>query len=100
MEAFIEETELTYIENIYRYNSNIQMLQYELNYINDLLTLYMNKHSGFSYTLKERCSKMRDIRERIPEIYEDIKYYKDCISVEESEIDRLYDTYYTESDDV
>ena len=53
---------------------SIDHLYLELDFLNDLLNKYNNKKSGLTYSRLERLEKMGQIRERIPEIYQDINY--------------------------
>ena len=90
---FIEKYEITSKKSIDTYYENIDMLYYELNFLNDLLLRYSNKKSGYSFSVYERHNEMSSIRERIPKVYEDINYYKECINIERKEIKRIYNTY-------
>jgi len=72
---------------------SIDHLYLELDFLNDLLNKYNNKKSGLTYSRLERLEKMGQIRERIPEIYQDINYYKECINADKKEIKRIHETY-------
>jgi hypothetical protein len=71
----------------------IDMLYWELDFLNDLLIRYMNKKAGYTFSVRERQNEMSDTRERIAEVYKYINYYKECINAEKTEIQRLYNTY-------
>jgi hypothetical protein len=71
------------------------MLYYELDFLNNLLHRYSNKTSGRTFSTKKRRDEMDSIRERIPRVYQDINYYKECINFERKEMKRIHDTYGT-----
>jgi hypothetical protein len=93
IEAFVRRTERQTNESINRSYRDIDILYCELDFLNDLLHRYTIRKSGHTLTFAERHKEMADIRERIPEIHEHIKFYKDCIDAEKKEIQRIYDTY-------
>ncbi len=80
-------------DSINRSYRAIDILYYELDFLNDLLIRYMNKKSGHTLSVRERQNEMSDTRERIAGVYKDINYYKECINAEKKEIQRLYNTY-------
>ncbi len=98
MKQFIKNSERQSKENINRDYRSIDMLYYELDFLNDLLYRYSNKKSGRTLSVRERQDEMASIRERIPLIYQDINYYKECINVERNEMRRIYNTYGPGSD--
>jgi hypothetical protein len=93
IKEFVEKAEWQSKESINRAYSSINMVYYEINFLNDLLMRYLNKKSGRSFTVKERQGEMNSIRERISSAYQDINYYKECINTEKREMKRIYDTY-------
>jgi hypothetical protein len=72
---------------------SIDCLYYELDLLNDMLLRYLNRQTGHTLTYSERKNKISDIRDRIPFIYKDINYYKECINAEKMEIKRIHETY-------
>ena len=81
------------------YNS-IDFLYYELDLLNDMLSRYKTKRAGTTLTYSEKRQFIDEIHERIPDIYKDINYYKECINVEKLEIKRIHETYgYFDDDD-
>lgn len=80
-------------DSINRSYRAIDMLYWELDFLNDLLIRYMNKKSGHTFSVRERQNEMSDTRERIAGVYKDINYYKECINAEKMEIQRLHNTY-------
>lgn len=90
---FVRRAEIQSRENINRDYRNIDMLHYELNFLNDLLNRYSNKKSGRTFSVGKRLNEMASIRERIPQVYKDINYYKECINAERKEMKRIFDTY-------
>lgn len=90
---FVYRAEQISKENINRDYRSIDMLQYELNFLNDLLNRYSNKKSGRTFSFMERQDKIASIRDRIPRVYEDINYYKECINCERKEMRRIHNTY-------
>lgn len=93
IKGFVEKAEWQSKESINRAYSSINMVYYEINFLNDLLMRYSNKKSGRTFTVKERQGEMNSIRERISSAYQDINYYKECINAEKNEMKRIYDTY-------
>ena len=93
MKEFVQKAEQRSKESINRAYRSIDMLHYELDFLNNLLHRYSNKKSGLTFTYKHRQNEMNDIRDRIPRVYEDINYYKECINVERKEMARIYNTY-------
>lgn len=98
MKEFIKKYERQSKESINRAYRDIDMLYFELDFLNDLLQRYSNKKSGRTLTIRERQQEMDSIRERIPRIYQDINYYKECINAERKEMKRIYNTYGPGSD--
>jgi chromosome segregation ATPase len=93
MKDFVRKAERQSKDSINRAYRSIDMLHYEINFLNDLLQRYSNKKSGRTLTSKERQNEMNSIRERIPSAYKDINYYKECINAEKKEMKRIHDTY-------
>jgi len=93
MKDFVRKAERQSKDSINRAYRSIDMLHYEINFLNDLLQRYSNKKSGRTLTSKERQTEMNSIRERIPSAYKDINYYKECINAEKKEMKRIHDTY-------
>lgn len=93
LQDFVKRAERSLKDSINRSYRCIDMLHYELSFLNDQLLRYSNKHSGRTLTARERQDEIADIRERIPEAYKDINYYKECINAERKELQRIYDTY-------
>lgn len=93
MKDFVRKAERRSKESINDCYRSIDMLHYEINFLNDLLTRYSNRKSGNTLTTRQRLSEMNSIRERIPRVYQDINYYKECINAEKKEMKRIYDTY-------
>lgn len=93
MEAFVRRAERQSKESINRSYRDIDMLYWELDFLNELLQRYTIRKSGNTMTYSQRHKEMADIRERIPEIHNYIKYYKDCIDAEKKEMRRIYNTY-------
>ena len=90
---FVKRAERKSKESINRCYSSIDFLYWELDFVNDLLLRYSNRASGKSFSTRERMIKMAEIRERIPRIYEDINYYKQCINYDRKEMKRIHQTY-------
>lgn len=97
MKDFVRRSEQKSKENINRDYMNIDMLYYELDFLNNLLNRYSNKNSGKTLTVFEKQDEMTKIREQIPRVYENINYYKECINAEKKEMKRIYDTYVFDS---
>ncbi len=95
MKDFIRKAERQSRESINRDYRSIDMLYYELDFLNNLLQRYSNKQSGQTFSTRKRQDEMNSIRERIPRVYQDINYYKECINVERKEMKRIHDTYGT-----
>lgn len=93
IKEFVRRVEIKSRESINRDYRTIDMLHYELNFLNDLLNRYSNKQSGRTFSVSKRLNEMASIRERIPQIYKDINYYKECINAERKEMKRISDTY-------
>ena len=72
------------------YYSSVDMLRWELDYLNDSLALYNMRKLGNS-EFANRKAEIKDIRRRIPEIYDAIRYYNECINAEKQEMNRLYE---------
>jgi hypothetical protein len=90
---FVRRTVPKIRESINHSYRDIDMLYWELDFLNDLLLRYMNKKAGYTLSVRERQNEMSDTRERIAEVYKYINYYKECINAEKKEIQRLYNTY-------
>jgi hypothetical protein len=71
---------------------SIDFLNWELDYLNRSLKEYEKRRPDDPGFLK-KFKYIYQIRERIPLIYDDIKYHKECINAEKSEMRRIYDTY-------
>jgi hypothetical protein len=69
------------------------MLYWELDFLNELLNKYTARRAGNTFTASEKSKMVKEIRERLPLLHEDIKYYKDCIAAEKKEMQRIYNTY-------
>ena len=80
-------------ESINRCYRDLDMLYWELDFLNELLNKYTARRAGNTFTASEKTKMVKEIRERLPLLHEDIKYYKDCISAEKKEMQRIYDTY-------
>ncbi len=81
------------------YNS-IDFLYYELDLLNNMLSRYKTKGAGTTLTYSEKRDFIDEIHDRIPDIYKDINYYKECINAEKTEIKRIHETYgYFDDDD-
>jgi chromosome segregation ATPase len=93
MKDFIKKAERQSRESINRAYRSIDMLHYELDFLNNLLQRYSNKTSGRTFSTQKRRGEMDSIRERIPRVYQDINYYKECINAERKEMKRIHDTY-------
>ena len=93
MKDFIRKAERQSRESINRDYRSIDMLYYELDFLNNLLQRYSNKQSGQTFSAKKRQDEMNSIRETIPRVYQDINYYKECINAERKEMKRIHDTY-------
>lgn len=68
--------------------ASIDFLYWELDYLDRMLLMYLNKTT--SNNVGEHIC---DIRARIPDIYKEINYYKQCINVEKQEMKRIHDKY-------
>jgi hypothetical protein len=93
MEEFVRRAERQSKESINRSYRDIDILHWELDFLNDLQNRYIMRKSGNTLTYSQRHREMAEIRERIPKIYDYIKYYKECIYVEKKEMRRIYNTY-------
>lgn len=93
MTDFVRRAEQRSKESINRCYESINFLYYELDFLNDLLLRYSNRVAGKSMSTREKRNKETEMRERIPRIYEDINYYKECINCERKEMKRIHDTY-------
>jgi hypothetical protein len=69
------------------------MLYWELDFLSELLNKYTVHRAGNTLTTSEKSKMVKEIRERLPLLHEDIKYYKDCITAEKKEMQRIYNTY-------
>ena len=74
------------------YYSSLADLYWELDFLYNLLNYYsigkIDKNNAYN-----RKEETADIRRRVREIYEYIKYYKQCINTEKQEKKRLRETY-------
>ncbi len=93
LKNFVRRSEIISRENIKKCYRDIDMLYYELDFLNDLLNRYSNKTAGTSMSIYERQNEMASIREQIPRVYKDINFYKECINVEKMEMKRIRETY-------
>jgi len=93
MEAFVRRSEQQSKESINRCYRDLDMLYWELDFLSELLNKYTARRAGNTLTTSEKTKVVKEIRERLPLLHEDIKYYKDCITVEKKEMQRIYDTY-------
>ena len=93
MKDFARRSEIISRKNIKRCYRDIDMLYYELYFLNNLLSKYSNKKAGTSFSVYERQNEMASIREQIPRVYKDINFYKECINVEKREMKRIRETY-------
>ena len=93
MKEFVQKAEIQSRESINRSYREIDNLHCEINFLNELLLKYMNKRAGYTLSYSKKQREMNDIRERIPEVYNNINYYKECINVEKNEMKRIHITY-------
>lgn len=93
MTEFVRRAEQRSKDSINRCYESINFLYYELDFLNDLLLRYSNRVSGKSMSTREKLNREAEMRERIPRVYEDINYYKECINCERKEMKRIHDTY-------
>jgi hypothetical protein len=93
LKDFARRSEIISKENIKKCYRDIDMLYYELDFLNNLLSRYSNKTAGTSFSIYERQNEMASIREQIPRVYKDINFYKECINVEKMEMKRIRETY-------
>lgn len=91
--AFVKKAEKQSRETIDYSYREIYNLYLEIDFLNDLLISFINKKSGYTLSYREKQEEMDDIRERIPEIYRNINYYKECINVEKKEMKRIHAKY-------
>lgn len=85
-DTFVERCEQSTRQSIHESYKSIDMLHWELDFLNDLLAQYKNRKGGYKFTCGERYEEMQEIRERIAEIYKDINWYKECINAERDEL--------------
>ena len=93
MEAFVRRSEQQSKESINRCYRDLDMLYWELDFLSELLNKYTVHRAGNTLTTSEKSKMVKEIRERLPLLHEDIKYYKDCITAEKKEMQRIYNTY-------
>lgn len=74
------------------YYNSLEVLYWELDLLYKHLNLYSVKSLSNKKT-RDRKEEMRDIRRRIADIYEYIRFYKECINTEKFEKQRLRDEY-------
>ncbi len=94
VKEFVRRSEIKSRENIQRAYIDLDMCYAELDLLNEQQTKYSNMFAfrgGLPPYEKQR--RLIEIRERIPKVYEYINYFKECISYEKSEINRIYATY-------
>jgi hypothetical protein len=72
---------------------HIRLLKEELTYLDDVYLRYTKGRIGSSLTVLEKKERMTNIRERIVQINKNMAYYRECIAVDEKELDRLYREY-------
>jgi hypothetical protein len=72
---------------------DLDELYAELSYNNRSLNSFMTGTLGEDDTPEERKAALDEIRERIPAIYEEIKYVKECIKAEKFNMNRLRSKY-------
>lgn len=72
---------------------DLDELYAELSYNNRSLNNFMSGTLGEDTSAEERKVAMDEIRERIPAIYEEIKYVKECIKAEKFNMNRLRSNY-------
>jgi hypothetical protein len=93
MKDFVTKAEQQSRESINRLYREIDILHLEINFLNELLLKYMNKTAGYTLSYSKRQREMNEIREKIPEVYNDINFYKECINVEKNEMKRIHKAY-------
>lgn len=93
MEDFVRRAEKQSKNSIKDCYISIDMLYYELDLLNDMRLRYQNKMSGHTLSYSERKAIINEIYDRIPDIYKDINYYRECINAEKMEMKRIYETY-------
>lgn len=93
MEDFVRRSEKQSKNSIRDCYISIDMLYYELDMLNDMRARYQNRNSGHTLSYSERKAIINDIYDRIPDIYKDINYYRECINAEKKEIQRIHQSY-------
>jgi hypothetical protein len=94
VKEFVRRSEIKSRESIRRAYIDIDSCHRELDLLNEQLAKYSNNFaSRGGLPPYEKQKRMTEIRERIPEVYNYINYYKECISYEKSEIIRICTTY-------
>lgn len=94
VKEFVRRSEIKSRESIRRAYIDIDSCHRELDLLNEQLAKYSNNFaSRGGLPPYEKQKRMTEIRERIPEVYNYINYYKECIAYEKSEIIRICTTY-------
>lgn len=97
MKEFIKKSERQSKQNIRRDYQSIDMLYYELDLLNELLVQYSNqvasRTAGRIVCRYKRQEEINSIRSRIPIVYQDINFYKECINAERKQMRHIYNTY-------
>lgn len=93
MRDFIKKAEKQSKDSINRSYRDIDDVRYQIDMLNEMITRYMNKRSGYTLTIKGRQNEINDMREMITNAYKSINFYKECINAEKKEMKRIYDTY-------
>lgn len=91
MTEFVKWRERCARNNINKDYESINMLNWDLNFLNNALTNYLNRRDRAAYF--ERQAQIKEIRASIGNIYQNIKYHKECINAEKLELKRIHDTY-------
>jgi hypothetical protein len=100
MRNFVRNAERQSKQSIKDCYISIDFLYYEINLLNDMLNRYKTKRSGATLTYSQKKEFINEIYDRIPNVYKDINYYKQCINAEKQEIKRIHETYgYFDEDD-
>jgi hypothetical protein len=93
IQDFVEKCEISYYKNMSEWEYEIDMLYYEINYLNKMLFRYLKNISGNTLSHVEKHNLLVSIHDRITQCYEDIHTYNECISYEDKEMTRIYNTY-------
>ena len=94
LKEFVRRSEIKSRESIRRAYIDLDTCYAELELLNEQQTKYSNMFA-FRGGLPpyEKQQRLQEIRERIPQVYDYINYYKECIAYEKCEINRIYATY-------